>query len=566
MKKIIFISCFVVLGLVGLKSQVIFDVNGHQILQKSDDFTVYDIGEKSVSENAKPNIVFYLLDDLGWSDVGYNGSVLYDTPIIDQLAKDGVRFNQAYAASHVCSPSRASLLTGKNPASIDLTDWLPGRREYPFQKLSNADVNPHLPFEEITLAEVLRNNGYITGMYGKWHLGEDPSGPLEHGFDVRVPTDWNRGWPRAGFYYPFEMEGLEGEEGDYLTDVLTDEALKFIDDNKDRPFFLYLSHFAVHDPIQGPPALVEKYEQRIKERTPQGGLPYILEGNPDTEEEFTREELDELLTKDEYQGYRLFQNRLVKIKQHQDNAHFAAMVENMDENLGRVISKLEELGIKDNTIIIFYSDNGGMSGANFANPLNFVRPNQEDRRFSTSNLPLRGAKGWLYEGGIKVPMIIKWPHHVNATVSETDVPVNTYDFYPTILEMLGYQVPEEQKVDGMSLVPLMLGQAEKTTALEERALYWHFPQYSNHGQQSPGGAIRYKGYKLIEYFENFQVQLFNLKTDPYELIDLSDSNPEKVEELRSKLHSWRQEVDARMPLPNPDYDPIFENGWHKWEQ
>ena len=564
MKKILLIIWIISFGFISSRAQELSDLNRSKEREKTDALTKCKVNKNNSSANSKPNIVFFLVDDLGWSDVGYNGSVLYDTPNVDQFAKVGVRFDHAYAASHVCSPTRASILTGKNPASIDLTDWLPGRSEFPFQKLNNADINPHLPFEEITLAEALREHGYRTGMYGKWHLGEDPSGPLEHGFDVRVPTDWNRGWPKSGFYYPFDMAGLEGEEGDYLTDVLTDEALKFINENKDSPFFLYLSLFAVHDPIEGPLDLVEKYEQRLIEQGSQDGHPYILEGNPDTQNPFSREELNALLDEEEYQGYRIFPNRLVKIKQHQDNAHFAAMVEAMDINFGRVISKLEELDLADNTIVIFYSDNGGMSGANFFRPSRIVHPSQEHRAFSTSNLPLRGAKGWLYEGGIRVPMVIKWPHQIDATITETDIPVNSYDFYPTIMDMVGLQMPEVQKVEGESLVSLMLGNADETERLRKRPLYWHFPQYSNHGQQSPGGAIRYGEYKLIEYFENSGVLLFNVESDPAEQNDLTDKRPDKVQELRSMLHSWRESVGANMPTDNPEFNPEYENNWDKW--
>lgn len=221
-----------------------------------------DTGGSSLAQStrgtsAPPNVVFFLVDDLGWRDVGCYGSEFYETPHIDQLAEDGVRFNQAYAACHVCSPTRASILTGKYPARLKMTDWLPGRKDYPFQRLKNANIVQYLPYSEETLAEALTAQGYRTAIFGKWHLGEEPSGPLAHGFDIQVPQ-WNKGWPKAGYHSPFQMEGLTDSEGDYLTDRLTDEALGFIERNKDRPFFLYLSHFAVHDPIHGRPDLVEK--------------------------------------------------------------------------------------------------------------------------------------------------------------------------------------------------------------------------------------------------------------------------------------------------------------------
>ena len=227
----------------------------------------------------KPNIVFFLVDDLGWRDVGCYGSSFYETPNIDSLATQGVRFTNAYAACHVCSPTRASILTGKYPARLHLTDWLPGRRDYPFQTLKNAKINKHLPFAEVTLPEALKANGYSTAIFGKWHLGEDPSGPLAHGFDLRVPA-WNKGWPKSGYHAPFQMQGLKDSKGDYLTDRLTDEALNYIEQNKHRPFFLYLSHFAVHDPIQGRPDLVKKYRNKLAKMKHPKSPDFILEANP----------------------------------------------------------------------------------------------------------------------------------------------------------------------------------------------------------------------------------------------------------------------------------------------
>jgi len=489
-----------------------------------------------------PNIVFFLVDDLGWRDVGCYGSPFYDTPHIDQLATEGVRFSQAYAASHVCSPTRASILTGKYPARLQLTDWLPGRRDFPFQQLKNAEINQHLPFEEITLAEALKAQGYSTAIFGKWHLGEDPSGPLNHGFDVQVPT-WNKGWPNLGYHAPFGLEGIESAEGDYLTDRLTDEALTFIEENKDQPFFLYLSHFAVHDPIHGRPDLVEKYRNKLANMQRAMGPAFILEGNPDEARPLSRQELDVLSTQPSHQGHRVLPQRTVKIKQHQDNVQFAAMVEAMDESLGRVLERLAALDLSDNTIIIFYSDNGGMSAANFYNPERTVPNAKLNEAYSTSNVPLRGAKGWLYEGGIRVPMIVKWPGQgQGGTVSEE--PVISPDFYPTILDMAGLPAQTRQNVDGVSFVPALKGEVFKRSAI-----YWHFPHYSNHGMQSPGGAIRLGEYKLLEYFENNTVQLFNLKDDLEEQNNLAMTQPEKTSELLAMLQAWRKKVSARMMLP-----------------
>jgi len=504
--------------------------------------------KSSAGKNEKMNVVFFLVDDLGWSDVGYNGSTYYETPNIDKFAKEGVLFNQAYATCHVCSPSRASILTGKYPARINLTDWLPGRIDYPFQKLKNAVINQYLPFGENTLAEALKRNGYRTAFYGKWHLGEEESSPLKHGFDERI-TNWNKGWPKTGYFAPYDMEGLEGgSKGEYLTDRLTSEALKYIEKNRESPFFLYLSHFAVHDPIQGRPDLVKKYEEKLKRMQSKKGFAYILEGNPDNSKPFTREQLNKLMQGKAHEGFGSLPNRTVKIKQRQDNIQFAAMVESVDESIGQIITKLKELKLDGKTIVIFFSDNGGMAAANMGKPTNKVSATGLDAKFSTSNLPLRGAKGWLYEGGIRVPMIVKWPQATsNGTVCE--VPVIGTDFYPTILTMLGLPLSPQQHKDGINMVPLLNG--KKT--IDRKAIYWHFPHYSNHGQQSPGGAVRYGDYKLIEYYENYTVQLFNLKKDPGEQYDISKREPGKAKELKVMLHKWRKEVSAQMMPPNPDY-------------
>jgi arylsulfatase A len=501
------------------------------------------------AQQRQPNVVLFLVDDLGWRDLGVYGSPLYETPHLDRFARESVRFTQAYAACHVCSPTRASIMTGKYPARIQLTDWLPGRREHPFQKLKNAKILQHLPFEETTIAEALKEHGYATGHFGKWHLGEEPSGPLQHGFDVQIPR-WNRGWPNAGYHAPFRLDGIEDAPGDYLTDRLTDEALKYIEQNKERPFFLYLSHFAVHDPIQGPSNLVSKYQAKLERGRAAGGPAFILEGNPDAKDPLSRAKLDALLQEEAYQGYRVLPNRTVKIKQHQDNAQFAAMVESMDESFGRVLSKLDTLGLADNTIIIFFSDNGGMSAANFGRPDHVVPPGKLDAAYSTSNLPLRGAKGWLYEGGIRVPLMVKWPG-LGRRGTVSDVPVISTDLYPSILEMIGVPARPKQHMDGLSFAGLVKG--DKT--LEREAIYWHFPHYSNHGMQSPGGAILRGDYKLLEYFENDTVQLFNLRDDVGEQRDLSREQPQLAEKMTAMLRQWRTSVSAAMMEPNPDYKP-----------
>ncbi len=495
-----------------------------------------------------PNIIFFLVDDLGWTDLGCYGSNFYETPHIDALAKGGVRFTNAYAACHVCSPTRASILTGKYPATINLTDWLPGRREFPFQKFRNAIINSHLPFEEVTIAEALKEVGYQTAIFGKWHLGEDPSNPMAHGFDLHIPG-WAKGWPNMGYFAPFGLNGLEDSKaGEYLTDRLTDEALKYIESNKEKPFFLYMSHYAVHDPIQGRKDLVKKYTRKLAMRSEDNSPKYILEGNPDNPQNPSQAELKKLINSNAYEPYKILPNQIVKVKQKQNNVEFAGMVESMDESLGRILEKLKELGLEDNSIIFFYSDNGGMAAANVGNPRRIIPDDKQDMAYSTSNLPLRGAKGWLYEGGIRVPLIVKWPGEGKKGI-DCSVPVTSVDMFPTILNMAGASEQISDDKEGVDISPLVKGEKMK-----KRPIYWHFPHYSNHGMQSPGGAIRDGDYKLLEYFENGTVQLFNLKNDIGEHQDLSETELETTEELKEKLHMWREMVGARMMELNPDYD------------
>ncbi len=488
-------------------------------------------------EPRKPNVVFFLVDDLGWPDVGCYGSSFYETPAIDRLAKEGVKFDNAYATCHVCSPSRASILTGKYPARTDLTEWLGGKKERDFEKLHSAKKAHALPEGEITIAETLRSHGYATANYGKAHLRRDPK---TYGFDEEIT-----GWLKS-FYSPFGGfnthgkrydETLSAKEGDYFTDKLTDAAIDFIERKKDQPFFVHLEHFAVHDPIQGRKDLVEKYRKKLAEMPTEEGPDYILEGNPD-EPAPSEASLAEM--KKNQRPHDFINNRVGWVKQKQDNVEFAGMVGAMDESLARIRAKLEELKLADNTIIIFTSDNGGMSASNrFKNINDRV---QMDQRFSSSMLPLRGGKGWLYEGGIRVPMVVYWPGHTKPGMV-TDVPVTGTDFYPTLLEMLDLPLMPEQHQDGISFVPLLKGRPYKG----HDAIYWHFPHYSNHGNQSPGGAVRVGQYKLLEYFENGTVQLFDLENDLGEQRDLSKDNPDITQKLRKMLRDWRKEVDAKMP-------------------
>ncbi|OJV31990.1 MAG: hypothetical protein BGO29_00705 [Bacteroidales bacterium 36-12] len=507
--------------------------------------------------NQRPNIVFILADDLGWSDLECYGSSFHETPNLNALAEQGVRFTDAYAACHVSSPTRGSILTGQYPARTHLTDWLPGRKDFPFQRLKNVYSAQHLPYEENnTFASVLKSKGYKTAIIGKWHLGEDSLTTERQGFDMHIPYGYLKGWPARSYFPPYNMPGLkDGPQDEYLTDRMTDEAIKFMQENKDKPFFLYLSHYAVHDPIEGRPDLVAKYEKKLASMPKPKGPDFILEGNPDDEHPISRADLDCMIETDAFKGFKILPKRTVKIKQHQDNVQFAAMVESVDESVGRVQAALKELGLDKNTIVVFCSDNGGMSAANFGNPGRIVPKDRLDKSFSTSNLPLRGAKGFNYEGGIRVPLIVKWPQKGVSNVVNS-VPVMSIDFYPTLLEMVGIKTSTlNHTMDGTSLVPLLTNDKKANTPLGKRALYWHFPHYSNHGMQSPGGAIRLGDYKLLDYLENNTVQLFNLKNDLGEQHDLAQEMPEKAQELKAMLDQWRKDVHAEMPQINPDYKP-----------
>ena len=483
------------------------------------------------AETKKPNIVFFLVDDLGWSDVGCYGSKFHETPAIDQLAKEGIRFDNAYSTCHVCSPSRASILTGKYPARTNLTEWLGGRPERDYEPLHHGEKLTALPDEEVTLAETLKSHGYATANYGKAHLRVDPKA---YGFDEEIT-----GWVRS-YHYPFGgayNEKLSAKKGDYYTDKLTDAALDFIERNKDRPFFVHLEHFAVHDPIQVRPDLVEKYRKKLPAMQKENGPDFILESNPDGPA-LTSEELKALAENDELQAHQ--DARVWWVKQKQDNVEFAGMLEATDESLGRIRKKLKDLGLADNTIVIFTADNGGMSASNQYRGINHPIESL-DSRFASSNLPLRGAKGWNYEGGIRVPLVVYWPGKIKPnTISEALV--TGTDFYPTLLDMIGMPTLPNQHVDGVSFLPALRGKVH-----DRGPIYWHFPHYSNHGYQSPGGAIRLGKYKLLEYYENGSVQLFDLEKDIGEQKDLSKAKPDVRAKLLKMLHEWRREVDAKMP-------------------
>ncbi|HEC42068.1 MAG TPA: DUF4976 domain-containing protein [Bacteroides sp.] len=457
----------------------------------------------SCSTSSRPNVVFILVDDLGWKDLACYGSDFYDTPEIDKLASQSVRFTDAYSASPVCSPTRAALMTGKHPVRINITDWIPGmsvkRAEDPLL-VPPEDIH-NLPHEEITLAEVFREQGYKTFFAGKWHLGEtEEFWPEYQGFDInKGGIDW--GQPKRitggkGYYSPYNNPRLEnGPPGEYLTDRLTDESMDFIEASGESPFFLYLAYYTVHTPIMG----CDQYDDIYLKRS------YLL---PDSGKLISRQE------------------HSARTRLNQSNPKYAAMVRSLDANVGRLIDKLRDTGKLDNTIIVFTSDNGGLSTSNGP----------------TSVVPLRAGKGWCYEGGIRVPLMISFPG-MSKGGEVCSQPSISMDLYPTLLELAAVDQRPDQALDGISLVPF-LKDPELST---DRILTWHFPHY--HGSHwRPGSAIREANWKLVEFYEDDRVELYDLDTDLEEQVDVSEINPMIAERLRSLLHRELDGLGARYPV------------------
>jgi len=441
----------------------------------------------------RPNLVFILADDLGWTDLGCYGSTFYQTPNLDRLAKEGTRFTDAYAACNVCSPTRASILAGKYPARLHLTDWLPGRRHHPDEKLKSPAIAQQLPLKEVTIAEALKAGGYSTCFIGKWHLGGPGFYPEQQGFDFNY-GGCERGHPPS-YFSPYNIPTLpDGPKGEYLNERLTDEAIGFLDwaARRRQPFLLYFAHYAVHIPLQAKPEVVEKYKARAAK----------LPAGP----EFISDH-----------GH--------QVRRVQSHPVYAAMVESLDESVGRVLAEIQRLGLETNTVVIFTSDNGGLSTAEGT---------------PTSNLPLRAGKGWPYEGGVREPLLIKWPG-VTTPASVCRQPVISTDYYPTLLQMAHLPQQPTQHVDGVSLVPLLCGES-----IPERPLFWHYPHYSNQGG-APHGAIRDGDWKLVEWFEDNRTELYNLKNDLGEQHDLAADQREVAARLTKKLYAWREAVGAQMP-------------------
>lgn len=476
-------------------------------------------------------MVFILADDLGYMDISPNNpETFYDTPQLARLAESGMRFTNGYAASPVCSPTRSSIMTGQYPARTRNTNyfgapngymgsipedydpeedaefgWAGGRPVFP------APYIEHLVEDHTTLAEAMKEQGYATFFAGKWHLGPEGSWPEDHGFEINKGGH-KGGGPYGGkkYFSPYENPRLEdGPEGEHLPDRLASETVQFIADHKDKPFLAYLSFYSVHTPLMGRPDLVEKYEKRRAE---------LDEPGPIFKPEPPRE-----------------------ARQVQEHAVYGAMVEAMDEAIGKVLDALEENGVAENTLVIFFSDNGGLSTGEGS---------------PTANVPLRAGKGWLYEGGIREPLLVRWPG-VTPAGSVSAHPVISNDFFPTILEACGLPLLPEQHVDGVSLKPV-LEEPDAEIAVD-RTLFWHYPHWGNQGG-TPGSAVRSGEWKYIEWYFRKEPELFNLASDPSETTNVADENPEVVSRMQNELKQWREKTDALAPAENPDFDKEFK----KW--
>lgn len=455
----------------------------------------------------KPNMVMILIDDMGWRDLQCFGSTFYETPNIDALAAEGTVFTQAYASCPVCSPSRASLMTGKYPARVGLTQYLGG---HDWGKLLEVPYVDHLPLEEYTLPKALRDAGYHTWNVGKWHLGEKEYYPEHQGFEVNIGgCSW--GHPAKGYFAPWGIETLPDDvpEGTYLTDYLTDRAIDLIEHNDGAPFFLYWSHYAVHTPIQAKPEDLARFEEKS-----------------------CRMKLDQLNPYVEGENFPCWHKRSERVVRRlvQSDVPYAAMIWNLDQNVGRLVQALKDCGEYENTIIVFTSDNGGLSTAEGS---------------PTCNAPLSEGKGWGYEGGVRVPLIMAGPGIRSHLLCDT--PTTTPDWYPTFLELAGLNPHPEQHMDGVSIAPLLRGEP-----MPERPLFWHYPHYGNQGGE-PVAAVRRGNYKLLKFFEDNHTELYDLSQDIGESFDLTAEKPALSKELEQLLEDWIAQVGGLVPEPNPNW-------------
>lgn len=448
------------------------------------------------NSSSKPNIIYINIDDLGWADLGYNGSTFYETPHIDRLAKDSMDFTNGYAPASNCAPSRACCQTGQwTPRHGVYTVNNSDRGKSSDRKLIPTENTQHISDDMLTIGGALKAAGYATATMGKWHISEDPR---NNGYDLNIGGSSDGGPYRGGYLSPFKYPNLEEKEkGIHLADRITDEAIRFITAKRDKPFFLYLTYFSVHAPIQAKPEKIAYFKKKID---PKSG---------------------------------------------QKNATYAAMISSVDDNIGRVMKTLDDHGFAQNTLVVFTSDNGGVWNV-------------------SKQTPLRAGKGSYYEGGIREPFLIRWPGKVKHGKNLT--PVTGIDFFPTFLEAAQATVPESKRLDGVSLIPELMG----TGKIKDRALFWHFPIYLQGGnidcqdpafRTRPGSAIRDGDWKLIEYFENGSVELYNLSDDPGEGNNLATQLPEKTQELMKQLRNWRKETEAPVPTQlNPGFGKESKKG------
>ncbi len=455
------------------------------------------------NKRAGKNFLFILADDLGARDLSGEGSRYYESPNIDRIAAEGMRFTHGYAACQVCSPSRASIMTGKYTPRHGITDWIGAKEGFDWKrntKLLPPNYNWRLAHDDVTIAEALREAGYKTFFAGKWHLGDRGSWPEDHGFDINV-AGWDKGSPMGGYFSPYKNPNIkDGPKGESLPIRLGRETARFIETHKDRKFLAYLSFYSVHGPIQTTRKKWAKYQNKAAAKP--------------------------------HEKARFIIDRTLPVRQVQDCPIYAGMIEAMDEAVGIVLDKLDELGLNENTVVVFTSDNGGVSSGD---------------AYSSSNLPFRGGKGRQWEGGIREPYYIKAPGIARpGTTCET--PVIGTDFYPTILELAGLPLKPEQHVDGVSLVRLLKG-----GSIAPRDLFWHYPHYGNQGGE-PSTIIRSGDWKLIHYWEDGRDELYDISRDVGEQRDLSNAEPQVRASLRRKLDKWIEEVSAKLPQLNPRYD------------
>ena len=479
--------------------QIHFDSAGFRSLGRRYAAAFRLLRSESASPASPMNFVFFLVDDLGWADLGCFGSTFHETPHLDRLCASGMKFNYGYAACPVCSPTRASILTGRHPVRVDITDWIPGQvpsrnRGAKFRQIIDRDS---LALEEVTLAEVLQGHGYQTFFAGKWHLGGEGFWPTDQGFDFNI-GGCEKGSPPGGYYAPWKNPNLKAKDSEeYLTERLTAESIQFLEErDEERPFLLYLSYYNVHTPIT-------PYKKRAK---------------------YFKDKASETFTG----ATPVFAEHAGLTRARQDNADFASMVSAVDDSVGAILERLDTLGLTQNTAVFFFADNGGLSTLARMGP--------------TCNLPLRAGKGWLYEGGVRVPMIVRVPG-VTPSGAISNTPVVSMDFFPTMLELANQPVQPDLHVDGKSLIPLLSDQE----ITDNRAFYWHYPHY--HGSTwTPGASIRQGDWKLIDFYHHDKVELYNLAQDPGERKEVGADYPETRDKLLEKLHQWQTKMKARMPV------------------